>query len=113
MSQPSSRTPRAAGPSDSPAPVAIRLTARRPIGGIVVGVIRAAMDVQLGHRVAELHLASPGHAGRRIEVREGQLIEAFGHVLQVAAIHPYNGRDPAGVELVDVTGAGPTGAGLG
>lgn len=105
MSDARTGTPRAAGQGDGPASVAIRLSARRPIGDVVIGVIRAALDEQLGHRVAELHLSCPGRDGRRIEVREGQVIEACGRSLRVAAIHPYNGRDAAGVELADVAGA--------
>ena len=42
--------------------IRIRLTARRPVDGVVVGVLRAAMDEELGAPVAELHLARPGRA---------------------------------------------------
>lgn len=75
----------------------IRLAGRRAIGDVVVGVLRAAMDEELGSRVAELHLARESHPGRRLEVREGQLVDVGDGALRVESIHPYTGQRPAGI----------------
>lgn len=79
--------------------IRIRLTARRPVDGVVVGVLRAAMDEELGAPVAELHLARPGRAAERLIVRAGQRISVAGASYAVDSIWPWNGRTPAGVVL--------------
>lgn len=80
----------------------ILLTGRSRIGDVVVGVVCAAMDERIGGRVAELHLARPGHPGRRVEVREGQMIGVGALRLRVVAIRPYTGRGAAAVALAEV-----------
>lgn len=94
-------------------PITIRLTGRRPVGNAVVGVLRAAMDEELGVPLAELHVARRGHASERLRVRTGQRILLDGATYAVAGIWPWNGRSPAGVVLRRVVGGAEFGDELG
>lgn len=84
----------------------IQLTARRRVGGTVVGVVRAAMDEGLGIPVAELHVTGPGREGQRLVVREGQNVLLGESAYRVVRIVPYSGRSPAGVTLSGVNEGG-------
>lgn len=93
-------TPDPAAPLGARVP--IRLAGRRAIGPVVVGVLRAARDEQLGLPEAELHLQQRGRPGRRVAVRAGQVIPVGSARFRVEEIHPFNGRDPAGVVLSEI-----------
>lgn len=77
----------------------LHLAARRRLGDVIVGVVRAAMDEQLGIPVAELHVARPRHSSERVEVREGQNLVLGGADWRVSRIRPFSGYGLAGVEL--------------
>lgn len=66
---------------------------------MIVGVVRAAMDEQLGIPVAELQVAQPGHRNERVEVREGQNLVLGAADWRVSRICSYSGDGLAGVEL--------------
>lgn len=93
--------------------IRIRLTARRPVGDCLVGVVRAAMDEELGVPLAELHVAQPDREAERLVVREGQHVMLGGAAHLVDSIWPWNRRTPAGVVLRPVPGGGAIGDGIG
>lgn len=93
--------------------IAIRLAGRRDVAGTVIGILRAAMDEELGIPIAELQLARAGHDVQRLVVRTGEILGCGPSTLRVQEIHPYNGRTPAGVVLEILTDSAEVSAELG
>ncbi|HJG52359.1 hypothetical protein FM106_16200 [Brachybacterium faecium] len=91
----------------------VRLTARAPIGGAVVGCTGAKTDSETGRPHAALDIADVDGAQQLLEVVVGDEITLRSGALTVEQIHPWDPPHAAGVVLRWVPQHRADGAGAG